>query len=553
VANLQRDNTRNVRASLWLAAAAVACMLLIVCANVGSLLLGHGLQRQREMAIRAALGGGRTRISRQLLTESAVIAVLGGACGVALGHAAIRLFVAVNPFGRMPASPIALDWRALLFTAVATVLCTLACGLAPAIQATRADLNEIIKSSGRSLTEGRGAFRARAALVIGQVALSLALLVGAVLMLETLARLESHSLGFRIDDVSVAEVNIPRGRWTEPAARQALYDRLVTRLKALPGVETAAISDLGPLSSGFGERFSIEGQPEVKDELAPKAAHQAVTPGYFATLGIPVLDGRGFTEHDDQNSGKVVIVNQTAARRWFTGGNVVGARLRLRDDNDWRTVVGIAGDTSSVFYNTVDWLIDPRILLPMKQTRGDSASPVARQVYALVRGRPITAETARSLLRSLDPGLRPGRVRDMHQAVAEAVRQPVLRTQLLGAFAVLSLFLAAIGIYGVTAQSVIQRTQEIGIRVALGAQTSDLFRLVVGQALKLATVGIAVGVLLTLVTTRGLASLLYEVKATNPITIAMASLVLLVAVLLAALLPARRAAAVDPLEALRRE
>jgi len=551
--NLQRDNTRNVRASLWLAAAAVGFVLLIVCANVGSLLLGHGLQRQREMAIRAALGGGRRRIVRQLLTESAMTAVLGGVAGVALASAAIRIFVGVNPLGRMPPNPIALHWRALTFTVLATILCTLACGLAPAVQAARVDLNDIIKASGRGLTGGRGAFRARAALVIGQVALSLVLLVGATLMIETLARLESHPLGFRTEDISVTDVNIPRGRWTDSVSRQLLYDRLVVTLKTVPGTQAAAISNLGPLSSSFGERFSIEGQPEVKDDLAPKAGHQAVTPAYFATLGIPLLAGRSFTEHDDEQSGKVVIVNQTAARRWFVSRNAIGARLRLRDDKEWRTVVGIAGDTTSVFYNTVDWLTDPRIFLPMKQSEADSASPVARQVFAFVRGRAITLETARGLLTSIDPALRPGRVRSMQQVIAEAVQQPALRTRLLGAFAALSLFLAAIGIYGVMTQSVIQRTQEIGVRVALGAQTADLVRLVVGQGLRLAAVGIGSGVLLALLTTRILASLLYGVKPTDPITIALAALVLLAAVLLASLLPARSAAAVDPLVALRRE
>ena len=551
--NLQRDNTRNVRASLWLAAAAVGFVLLIVCANVGSLLLGHGLQRQREMAIRAALGGSRRRIVRQLLTESAVIAVLGGATGIALAYAAIRIFVAVNPFGRMPPNPIALDWRALVFTMLATIVCTLACGLAPALQAARIDLNEIIKAYGRGLTGGPGAFRARAALVIGQVALSLVLLVGATLMIETLAHLESHPLGFRTEDVSVTDVNVPRGRWTDAVSRQLLYDQLLDRLRTLPGVQASAISDLGPLSSSFDERFSIEGRPEAKDDLAPKSGHQAVTPAYFATLGIPLLAGRSFTEHDDEKSGKVVILNQTAMRRWFVGRNAIGARLRLKDDKEWRTVVGIAGDTSSVFYNTVDWLTDPRIFLPMKQTAADSASPVARQVFAFVRGSPITVETALSLLKSIDPALRPGRVRSMQQVIAEAVQQPALRTRLLGTFAALSLLLAAIGIYGVMTQSVIQRTPEIGVRVALGAQTVDLVRLVVGQGLRLAAVGIGAGVLLALLTTRILAGLLYGVKPTDPITIALAALVLLTAVLLASLLPARSAAAVDPLLALRRE
>ena len=552
-ANLQRDNTRNVRASLWLAAAAVGFMLLIICANVASLLLGHGLQRQREMAIRAALGGGRRRIIRQLLSESAMIVMFGSAGGLALAYAAIQVFASVNPLGRMPPNPIALNWRALSFTLLAAILCTLACGLAPAVQAARADLNAILQASGRGLTAGRGALRTRAALVIGQVALSLVLLVGATLMIETLAGLESHPLGFRTEDISVADVNIPRGRWMDAPSRRMLYDRLVAGLQGLPGVQASAISDQGPLSSGFADTFSIQGQAEVKDDLAPKAGHQAVTPAYFGTLGIPLLAGRSFIEGDDDKSGKVVILNQAAARRWFPGQTVVGAHLRFKNDQEWRTVIGVVGDTSSVFYNTVEWLTEPRIFLPMKQTTADSASPVARQVHAVVRGRAVTAESMRTLLKSIDPALRPDRVRLMRQVIAEAVQQPALRMRLLGAFAALSLLLAAIGVYGVMAQSVIQRTQELGVRLALGAQTGDLVRLVLGHGLRLAIIGIAVGILLALSTTRILASLLYGVKPTDPIIIAVAALVLVAAVVLASLLPARSAAAVDPLVALRRE
>lgn len=551
--NLHQDNTRNVRASLWLSAAAVGFVLLIVCANVGSLLLGRTLERRREMAIRAALGSGRRRIVHQLLAESALIALLGALAGIGLAYSAIRIFTAVNPFGRMPPNPIALDWRALAFTLAATIASTLFSGLPAAWQAAKADFNDIIKATGRSLTAGHGTLRLRAALVIGQIALSLVLVIGATLMLQTLARLESHPLGFRTRNVSVIDLNMPRGQATDVAQRQQLYERVVEKLNALPGVQSAAISDLGPLSTSFEEKFTIEGQPEPSDDSAPKAGHQAVTPGYFATLGIPLLRGRSFNAHDDAASAKVVILNQAAEQRWFTSRSAIGAHVRFKDDKDWRTVVGVAGDTASVFYNKVEWLTDPRIFLPIKQTTGDSASPVARQVYALVYGRAFTGNSARGLLRSIDPAIKPGRVRQMPEVIGEAVRQPVLRTRLLASFAIIALLLAAIGLYGLMVQSVIQRMHEIGIRVALGAQANDMARLIVGQGLRLAAIGILMGVLLALAATRVLSGLLYGVRPTDPLSIAGAALILLAAVLLASFLPARSAASVDPMVALRQE
>ncbi len=551
--SLQNDNTRNVRSSLWLSAVAVGFVLLIVCANVGSLQLGHGLQRQREMAVRIALGCGRGRLVLQLLTESAVISMFGAIAGIGFAYASIKIFAAVNPFGRMPPNPIAIDWRALAFAVAASVISTLICGLAPALQAARADLNEVIKASGRSLTSGRSSFRTQALLVTAQVALSLVLLVGATLMVQTLSELDSHPLGFRVENISVTEISIPRGQWNDAAARVSLYDRIMSKLKALPGVESAGISDLGPLSSGFDDRFSIEGQPEPSPEAAPKAGHQAITPEYLATLGIALLAGRSFTDQDADKSAKVVIVNQTVAHRWLGDNHAVGAYIRLREDREWRTIVGVAGDTSSVFYNRVDWLIEPRIFLPMKQTGADSASPVARQVYAVTRGREITAESARNLLRSIDPSLRPGRVRRMQDHIDDAIRPTKLRTRVLSAFAVVSLLLSAIGIYGVMAQSVVQRSREIGIRMALGAQAMDVARMVMRQGLRMALAGLLVGTVGALWLAKIIAGLLYGVKPTDVLTFALAALVLLGAVGLASLLPARAAARTDPLVTLRDE
>jgi putative ABC transport system permease protein len=547
VSNLQLDNTRNVRASLSLSAAALGFILVIVCANVGSLLLGRTLQRQREMAIRAALGSGRSRIIRQLLVESAAITALGTGAGVLIAYAGIQTFASANPFGRMPPNAIALDWRALAFTLLASLASTLIFGLAPALEAARVDLNQAMRASTKNIAGGPGAFRLRGFLVSGQVALSMMLVVGAALLTETLFRLESQPLGFRTNGVTVASVGIPKEHWNN------VRERLLDKLRSTSGVDSAAISNLTPLGSGEENRFSIEGQPAATEDLAPKAGTQSVTPGYFQTLGIPIIAGRTFTGHDNPDSDPVVILNRNAAKRWFNTREPIGARVKLRDDKTWRTVVGVVGDTSYTFYNTLEWLTGPRIFVPSTQAADERLSPVAREVYLIVHGQPMTADTTRAQLKAVDPDLHLGRLRSLPDLVDEVVQQPRLRTRVLAALAAMSLLLAAIGIYGVMAQSVIQRTQEIGIRMALGARPGDLVRMVVGQGVRLALAGIVIGVVGALGLKRIVASLLYGVKPTDAATFVVAALVLFGAVLLAALIPARTAARVDPMVALRQE
>ena len=552
LSNLQKDNTRNVRASLWVAGAAAGLVLLMVCANVGGMLLGRGMEREREMAVRAALGSGRARLVRQLLTESAVLAVLGAAGGVTLAAGAIRIFTAVNPLGRMPQNSISLQGRTLWFAVLAGVVSTLLFGLAPAVQASKENLNGMIKGAERGIAGGLPAFRLQAVLVSSQVALSMLLLVGAALMLQTLARLQAHPLGFRTQNLTVAEVTIPRNGFSEASARQSLHRQLLDRLQRTPGVLSAALSDIGPLGAPFENRFLIEGQPEGKEETAPKAGLASVSAGYFATMGIPLLEGRPFSEHDDEHSRSVAIVNQTAARNWFGGQSPIGRRVKYREDAGWQTIVGVVGDTSYNFYNRVDWLTAPRIFYPLKQ-HVPPPLPVARQVYALVRGRAMTMEVARDLLKSIDPTLRPGRVVPVRDLIANALQQPRLRTRMLGLIAATALLLAAIGIYGVMAQVVNRRKREIGIRMALGAQHGDVVRMVVKQGAGLAVLGIAAGTAGALAATRTLASLLYGVKPADTTAFGAAAAVLLATVLAAALVPARKAARVDPVETLRQE
>ena len=551
VTSLQKDNTRNVRASLLLSAGALGFILLIVCGNVGSLQLGRTLKRQREIAIRAALGSGPRRIVRQLLTENALISVLGLLGGLGIAYGSLEVFGAVNPFGRMPQNTIGIDWRALAFTVLASVMSLILFGLTPALQAARVDLNEAMKT--RSVTGTAAAFRLRRVLIAGQVALAMILVVGAGLMTETLAHLVSQPLGLRTQGITVADVAIPKQRWNDVAARLAIYDRVLERLKSTAGVEDAAISNAGPLDGGFAGRFSIAGRPAATEEAAPKAATQSVTPDYFSTLGIPLIGGRSFTQHDKEDSTLVVILNQNAAERYFGVHGSIGERIKLEEDKEWRTVVGVVGDTSYTFYNTLEWLKGPKIFLPARQAGKDSTSPVESHFYAVIRGGTMTTETVRAVLKSADTVLRLGRLQTLHEIIGEVVQQPRLRTRLLGGLAAFSLLLASIGIYGLMAQSVVQRTQEIGIRMALGARASDVVRMVVGQGFRLALVGIAAGIAAALAMARIIASLLYGVKPADILTFGASALVLLIAVALAALLPARAAARVDPLVALRQE
>ncbi|HEY1338767.1 MAG TPA: FtsX-like permease family protein, partial [Bryobacteraceae bacterium] len=454
-----------------------------------------------------------------------------------------------NPFGRMPSNAVALDWRAVAFTLGAAAFSTILCGLAPALQASRPDLNEAMKSSGRGVSGTRDAARARSLMAAGQIALSLVIVTAAVLMIETLARLESTPLGFRMDGVTVVEAGIPR---KGPDSR-TVFDGMLAKIKTVPGVEIAAMTNTWPLSIGFQDRLQVEGRPAPKKaDASALSTRQWITSEYFAAMGIPLLEGRGFTEHDGEHSTPAAIVSRMAADRWF-GGHAVGQRLKFEHEKEWRTVVGVAGDTATTFYNTIEWLHEPRVYEPAEQGGMEFTSPVHRTFYVVARGREIGKPEAEKILKSVSPDLRTARVQSVRQMVADVVQQPKLRMQMLGGFAAMALLLAAIGVYGVVAQSVIQRRREIGIRVALGAQRNDVVRMVAAQGLRIAMAGIAAGVAGAIAAARLLAGLLYGVEPTDAGALTLAAAVLALAAVAAAALPARSAASVDPLRTLREE
>jgi len=346
---------------------------------------------------------------------------------------------------------------------------------------------------------------------------------------------------------------VPRTGWNEPAQKQVLYRQVLDRLSAIPGVRSAALGNLAPLAEPFANRFWIQGRGEDPEEKAPKAGQHIVSASYFATLEIPVLEGRAFTEFDNATGEHVAIVNRMAVQQWFGGRSPLGQHIQYKDDAQWQTVVGVVGDTASTFYNRVDWLTEPAIYYPLKQVANTSTSPVGRGISALLRGGSPDERAVRVALAAIDPALRPGRVLPVAQLIADAIGQPRLRTRLLALGSTLSLVLASIGIYGVMALAVSRRKREIGIRMALGAQHGDVVRMMVKQGAWLATAGIVAGTMAAVLFARTLAGLLYGVKPADAGTLLPAAALLFGAILLAALLPARRAARIDPMDALRQD
>ncbi|HKQ79874.1 MAG TPA: ABC transporter permease [Blastocatellia bacterium] len=539
-----------LRRNLWILLGAVGFVLLIACVNLASLLLARAAGRERELAIRLAMGAGRWRIVRQLLTESLLIGLLGGACGLLLASWGAELLVKFAPEQIPRLNETSNDWRVFGFTLLVSLATAIAIGLIPALQSSRPDLNSSLKESSRAAMGGLRGHRVRSALVIAEVALALVLLAGAGLMIKSFLLLQRVEPGFNTSNVLTFEVNINFGRLNTPEKRADAYQNFVQTLKAVPGVQTAAAVSALPLAGGgfyLGRVFLREGAAEPPAAPDYPGSWNVVTPDYFNAMDIGLLKGRLFTDHDDAQTTPVIIVSETFARRMFPNEDPLGKRIRSwRDENKLREIVGVVRD---VKYGGLDDDPSSLVYIPHRQDSWGSLTMIVRTAAD-----PAAATNAvRQAFRAADKETPISNVQTLQKVLADSTARQRFGAWTLGLFAALALSLAGVGIYGVMSYSVAQRTQEIGVRMALGAGTGDVLKLVLRRGLTLILPGIASGLLAAFALTRLMKSLLFGVSATDPLTFAVIALLLTIVALVACLIPARRASKVDPLVALRYE
>jgi predicted permease len=550
----------DVRTALLILLGAVAFVLLIACANVAHMLLARASARHKEVALRAALGASRARVMRQLLTESVVLAGIGGAAGVALAAATLRALIALSP-GNLPRLETAgLDARVLAVTVLVSLITGIAFGLVPALQASRTDLTHSLREGERGSTVGAGRQRLRRLLMASELALALVLLVGAGLMIRTFVALRRFDPGFEPRGVVSAVVSLTGSHAEDPARRLAFYDEALARVRALPGVASASAINHLPLAGDvWGFPFHVEGRPPDPPGESPSASFRVVLPGYFRTMGLPLARGRDFTDDDRLGAPGVIIVNEWMAERFWPGADPIGKRLTLDDaskDAEWLTVVGVARNAARGKWAAAP---DEEMYLPLRQSRlylerkGGPFAYLTLVVRATTDDPAALAPSLRTAIWSVDGNVALSEVQTMTDVVARATASPRFYLLLLASFAAAALGLAAIGIYGVMSYSVARRTNEIGIRLALGAQRTDVIRLVMREALGVVAFGGGIGLVAALLVTRLMGTLLYGVGATDPVTFVGVGALLAAVSLLATYVPARRAVRVDPLLALRTE
>jgi putative ABC transport system permease protein len=538
-----------LRTSLFMLFGAVGFVLLIACANVANLLLARAAYRQKEIALRTALGASRLRIVRQLLTESVLLWVVSGAVGLGLSVWLIKLLIAISPPNTPRFDEIRINWEVFLFAFGVTILAGVLFGLVPALQTSRFNLNDTLKESGRSGGPGGTRNRVGGLLIVSEVALSFVLLAGAGLLLKSFAMLRDINPGFKPDNVLVVHVSLPPGKYKQGEERAQVFRQVNDEVKRVPGVENAgAVLSLPLRGDNFnlGRNVILEGQPDIS-ENEKNAFFLSVTPDYFNTLQVPLKQGRLFTEHDDMQAAKVAIVNETMARQLWPGESPLGRRFWVRhDEKFWREVVGVVGDTKM----ELDKPAEPQLYVPYEQDQNwGLLSFVVR-----TKGEPTAVgASVREAVRSVDKAIATYDVKTMNDVVSASAAQWRVPTLLLTAFAGVAMLLAMLGIYGITSYYVTQRTHEIGVRMALGAQIVDVLKLVLRRAMLLVVMGVGIGVLGAAAVTRYLTSLLYGVKPIDVLTFAGVALGLILVALFAAVLPARRATKVDPLVALRYE
>ena len=547
---------QNVRPALLVLLGAVALVLLIACGNVANLLLARAVGRQKEIAVRAAVGGSRVRIIRQLVVESLVLSVVGGAAGVIVASwsvAALMTFVTGLP----RATEIAVDVPVLLFAAAMSLFTGLVFGLVPALQATRFDIREALNEEGRG--SGAGSVkhqRMRSSLVVLEIALALVLLIGAGLMLRSFAAMQQVAAGFDTANLLLVDLPLSPATYHEDVARATAVDRIRERASVLPGVTAVALTTGLPMTgAGATIHFNIAGRPPKGPEEYRLAGYRAVTPGYFEALDIPLRRGRTLTDRDRQGAPLVAVINESMARQHLSDVDPIGQRFAVGSEADSTTpfieIVGVVGDVLQSYEAGAR----AEYYLPYAQHPDPVLAGLYRNVTLVARsaGEPTAlASAVRSAVLEIDRDQPVVNVRTMEQAIGATVAQPRLQTTLLTIFATVAVVLAVIGVYGVMSYSVSQRTPEIAVRLALGASPGDVLRMVVGHGARLAALGIAIGLAVAGVATRAVQSLLLQTGGLDVLTFAAAAAVLAVAAVTACYLPARRAARVAPITALGR-
>ncbi|HJQ31314.1 MAG TPA: ABC transporter permease [Pyrinomonadaceae bacterium] len=537
------------RPALLVILGAVGFVLLIACANVANLTLAKSALRRKEIAVRIALGAGRWRVVRQLLTESLLLSLAGGGAGLLLASWSNSALASLGPDALPRVRTAALDANVLVFTLVLSVLVGLLFGLAPALRSTKTDLTESLKDRSRGPARDRRQERIRQLLVVGEIAVSLVLLIGGGLMMRSFLRLTSVAPGFDPRGVLTATVPLAGPRYSTDEQRAAFFKLLTERVNALPGVKSASVVNHLPLGGDvWTYGFTVEGRPAPTDAERPSAVYRVARPDYFRTMGAALLKGRDFTERDDASSPGVVVVNEALARRQWPGEEPLGKRITVGGEGGKpREVVGVVRDIKQG-----EWASEPKpeMYLPHSQ----AAAP--RSMTMVIRASSDLSEMAREVRRevwAIDKDLPVSQVASMEDVIADSVGQQRFNTLLIGVFAATALILAAVGVYGVMSHTVAQRTHEIGVRMALGARGRDVLAMIIRQGLALTLFGLAIGLAGAFALTRVMNSILYEVSATDPLVFGGVAAALTLSALLACYVPARRATKVDPMEALRYE